>query len=117
MNTIFNKIMSLVIIANIFCAFITLLYFTIDIFHPNTLYLDDQLKTINCIFLILVNSLIMDFANHFSKKIVLDMKKDEIFYHDLDNFDFVINFIYKFALLSLTLLNLILWINIIDNIF
>lgn len=119
MSTKFNKIMSLFISVNIFCALIVLIYFIIDYFHPNTPYSDKQVIGI---ILIMVISAIMAFGNHFSKQatlsIILSKSKRNIgfYYESIDTLEYVMHFIYRVCLGVAALLNLSLWANIINSI-
>lgn len=120
MNTNFNKIMSLIINVNIFCALITLIYFIIDYFHPNTLYSDKQVVTV---IMIMVISMIMIAANHFSKQITLSListkAKNNIgfYYESIDTMEYMIYFVYRASLAGSALINLSLWADIINSIF
>ena len=120
MNTNFNKIISLIINVNIFCALITLIYFIIDYFHTDTLYSDKHIVTI---ILIIVISAIMEFGNHFSKQTTLSIislksKRNIGFYYEsIDTLEYMLHFIYRFCLSLAVLLNLSLWAFIINSIF
>lgn len=123
MSTNFNKIISIFIGANIFCAFISLIYFMIDYFHPYISYMDGQLNVINNIILIMIISMIMVFVNHFSKyatsNIISSKTKRGIGFYDegVATLEYIVHFIYRFCLLCATILNLSLWANIINHIF
>ena len=120
MNINFNKIISLFINVNIFCALITLIYFIIDYFHPNTLYSD---KHVVIIILIIVISAIMSFGNHFSKQTTLSIISSKskrnigFYYESIDTLEYMMHFIYRFCLSLAALLNLSLWAFIINSIF
>ena len=120
MNTNFNKIISLIININIFCALITLIYVIIDYFHPNTLYSEKQVVTI---ILIIVISAIMEFGNHFSKQTTLSIISSKskrnigFYYESIDTLEYMMHFIYRFCLSLAVLLNLSLWSFIINSIF
>ena len=120
MNTNFNKIMSLIIGVNIFCALITLIYFMFDYFHPDTICSDKQVITV---IIIMVNSMIMIVANHFSKQVTLYIISTKLknnigfYYESIDTLEYMIHFVFRFCLAGSTLINLSLWANIINSIF
>lgn len=121
MNTKFNKIMSLIINVNIFCALITLIYFIFDYFHPNTSYSDKQVVTV---IMIMVISMIMIATNHFSKQVTLSLISSKsknnlgFYYESIDTLEYIIYFVYRVCLVAgSALINLSFWADIINSIF
>lgn len=120
MNIKFNKIMSLIINVNIFCALITLIYFIIDYFHPNTLYSDKQVVTV---IMIMVISMIMIATNHYSKQVTLSLVSSKsknnlgFYYESIDTLEYMTYFVYRVCLACSALINLSFWADIINSIF